>query len=85
MKACYGELNVSFDSDTSPTELGSQNSIIILQENSTQSKEIHIFKFKSFSVLLPSLTFKNALTGRTKISQVTSTLQFPQMYQKRIT
>ncbi|KAL9984221.1 hypothetical protein ACROYT_G006494 [Oculina patagonica] len=38
MKACYGELNVSFDSDTSPTELGSQNSIIILQENSTQRK-----------------------------------------------
>jgi len=33
MKACYGELNASFDSATSPTE----NSITILPGNSTQN------------------------------------------------
>lgn len=88
MKACYGELNVSFDSDTSPTEPGSQNSITILQGNSTQSKEIYISEFKSSNslcfVLAPILIFKNAQTEFTKICEVT--LQFPQtyIYQKRI-
>lgn len=39
MKSCYGELNVSFESATSVTQSGSQNSITVSLGNSSQSKE----------------------------------------------
>lgn len=45
MKACYGELNVSFDSAASPTETGSQNSITVLAGNSTKGKKTCIPDF----------------------------------------
>ena len=45
MKACYGEQNVSFHSDTSPSE----NSITILPGNSTQSQEAYNGKFYSLN------------------------------------
>jgi len=43
MKACYGELNASFDGATSPTE----NSITILPGNSTQNLELYNGTFYS--------------------------------------
>lgn len=45
MKACYGELNASFDSVTSPSE----NSITVLLGNSTQNQGINNGEFYSLN------------------------------------